>query len=87
MSTLNRFSPKNLNAEVITPVFKDKKNGKYKIISFYAKKARGLMSAYAISKGITEPAKLKRFNWEGYRYNKDLSQGAEWVFTREEAPK
>ncbi|MGH1487718.1 MAG: peroxide stress protein YaaA [Cellvibrionaceae bacterium] len=75
-----------LNAEIITPIFKDKKNGQYKIISFYAKKARGLMSAYAIKKGITEASKLKRFNWEGYRYNKELSKGNEWVFTRDEVP-
>jgi cytoplasmic iron level regulating protein YaaA (DUF328/UPF0246 family) len=79
--------PKALAAEIITPVFKDLKNGQYKIISFYAKKARGLMAAYAIKKGITEASKLKRFNWEGYRYNKDLSkQEGEWVFTRDVAP-
>ena len=74
-----------LNATIITPVFKDKKNGQYKIISFYAKKARGLMTAYAIRKGITDAAKLKRFNWEGYAYNKELSKGREWTFTRDEA--
>ena len=78
--------PTLLNARVITPVFKDLKNGQYKIISFYAKKARGLMSAYAIKKGIKDPAKLKRFNWEGYRYNKDLTKGDTWVFTRDEVP-
>ncbi len=76
--------PKELNAEIITPIFKDQKNGQYKIISFYAKKARGLMSAYAIKKGITDAAKLKRFNWEGYSYNKELSKGNDWVFTRDE---
>ncbi len=73
-----------LNATVITPIFKDKKKGQYKIISFYAKKARGLMSAYAIKKGINDVTKLKRFNGEGYAYNKELSKGDEWVFTREE---
>jgi cytoplasmic iron level regulating protein YaaA (DUF328/UPF0246 family) len=78
---------KGLNAEVITPVFKDLKNGQYKIISFYAKKARGLMAAYAIKKGITEATKLKRFNVEGYKYNKELSiKPGEWVFTRDKAP-
>ena len=75
--------PADLNAKVITPVFKDLKNGQYKIISFYAKKARGLMSAYAITKGITEASKLKRFNWEGYKYNKELTKDNEWVFTRD----
>jgi len=78
--------PKALKARVITPVFKDLKNGQYKIISFYAKKARGLMSAYAIKKSITEPTKLKRFNWEGYQYNKELTEGDNWVFTRDEVP-
>jgi len=73
-----------LNANVVTPIFKDKKNGQYKIISFYAKKARGLMSAYAIEKGITDAAKLKRFNREGYAYSKESSNESEWVFTREE---
>jgi cytoplasmic iron level regulating protein YaaA (DUF328/UPF0246 family) len=75
---------KELNAQLITPIFKDKKNGEYKIISFYAKKARGLMSAYAIKKGITEAAKLKKFNLEGYSFSKELSKGNNWVFTREE---
>lgn len=78
--------PKSLKAKVITPVFKDLKNGQYKIISFYAKKARGLMSAYAIKKGITDAEKLKRFNWQGYKYNKALSKGDSWVFTRDEVP-
>jgi cytoplasmic iron level regulating protein YaaA (DUF328/UPF0246 family) len=73
-----------LKADVVTPVFKDKKNGQYKIISFYAKKARGLMSAYAISKGISDASKLKRFKGAGYSYNKDMSEGNQWVFTREE---
>jgi hypothetical protein len=75
---------KELNARLITPIFKDKKNGEYKIISFYAKKARGLMSAYAIKKGITEAAKLKKFNLEGYSFSKELSKDNDWVFTREE---
>src|SRR5690606_707767 len=53
---------KHLNARVITPIFKDAKNGQYKIISFYAKKASGLMSRYIIDNQITEPEPLKRFN-------------------------
>lgn len=75
--------PAKLNARVINPVFKDNKNGRYKIISFFAKKARGLMSAYIIKKGIKDPAKIKRFNGSGYTYNKELTQGDNWVFTRE----
>jgi len=74
-----------LNADIVTPIFKDQKNGQYKIISFYAKKARGLMAAYAIHKKITDAKKLKRFNKEGYRYSAELSQGNDWVFIRDEA--
>ena len=75
---------KELDAELITPIFKDKKNGEYKIISFYAKKARGMMSAYAIKNGILEATQLKKFDAAGYAYNNSLSQGNNWVFTREE---
>ena len=75
-----------LNADIITPIFKDKKNGQYKIISFYAKKARGLMSAYAIKKGITDINELKHFNVQGYTYSTELSNEKEWVFIRDEMP-
>jgi cytoplasmic iron level regulating protein YaaA (DUF328/UPF0246 family) len=75
--------PKLLNAEVITPVFKDQKNGQYKIISFYAKKARGLMAAYMIKNGITEAKDLKKFNSDGYYFSKELSNDKEWVFLRD----
>ncbi len=74
-----------LNAEVITPVFKDWKNGRYKIISFFAKKARGRMSAYIIKNRLTQPAALKRYDWDGYRFDAKMSSGREWVFTRREA--
>jgi len=73
-----------LNAELITPVFKDKKNGEYKIISFYAKKARGMMSAYVIKNRLVEASKLKQFNGAGYAYSETLSEGNNWVFTREQ---
>ena len=73
-----------LNASVITPVFKDYKNGKYKIISFFAKKARGLMSAYIIKNRIEDPAKLKKFKVAGYRYDKESSTPTEWVYLRDE---
>ena len=76
--------PKSLNAEVITPVFKDLKNGKYRVISFFAKKARGQMARYAIEKGIEDPAGLKRFRVGGYRYSKAESTAREWIFTRDE---
>ena len=76
-----------LNARLITPIFKDEKNGKYKIISFYAKRARGLMVRYAAEHGITEPEMLKNFDYEGYSFNEAASNEAEWVFMREEQSK
>ncbi|GAB2198499.1 peroxide stress protein YaaA [Sessilibacter sp. MAH4] len=76
---------KVLNADIITPTFKDLKNGEYKIISFYAKKARGLMSAWAIRHSITQAQDLKGFDSNGYVYNESLSKGNTWVFTRDVA--
>lgn len=75
---------KKLQAEVITPVFKDQKNGQYKIISFFAKKARGMMSAYIVQNQLTDVEQLKAFDTAGYAYNKAMSSGGEWVFTRAE---
>ncbi len=73
---------KKLHAEVITPVFKDRKNGQYKIISFFAKKARGMMSAYIVQQRLTEAEQLKGFDLGGYAYNEAMSSPKEWVFTR-----
>ncbi|WP_020409453.1 peroxide stress protein YaaA [Hahella ganghwensis] len=75
--------PKKLNARVITPVFKDLKGDKYKVVSFWAKKARGLMARYIVQNRIDEPEGLKDFNEEGYRFRAEMSQGDEWVFTRD----
>ncbi len=77
---------RELDAEIITPVFKDLKNGKYKVISFFAKKARGQMARYIIEKALNDPAGIKRFRTDGYRYNKAESTAHEWVFTRDQAP-
>jgi cytoplasmic iron level regulating protein YaaA (DUF328/UPF0246 family) len=74
--------PKLLDVPVITPLFEDWKNGKYKIISFYAKRARGLMARYAAVKGITDPNKLKKFDLDGYRYVPDASSDNTWLFRR-----
>jgi cytoplasmic iron level regulating protein YaaA (DUF328/UPF0246 family) len=74
--------PKLLDAEIITPVFEDWKGGKYKIISFYAKRARGLMARYATVKGITRAEKLKAFDSEGYAFNEEASNDNTWVFRR-----
>jgi len=77
--------PKNINGRIITPVFKDWKNGQYKIISFYAKKARGLMCRYAIKNQISDAEQLKEFDLAGYQFDETLSKGDSWVFTRKEA--
>ncbi|TDG15719.1 peroxide stress protein YaaA [Seongchinamella unica] len=77
---------RQLDAEIITPVFKDLKNGKYKVISFYAKKARGQMARFIIEKELNDPAGIKQFRKDGYRYNKAESTAHEWVFTRDQAP-
>jgi cytoplasmic iron level regulating protein YaaA (DUF328/UPF0246 family) len=78
--------PKALDAEIITPVFKDLKGDKYKIISFYAKKARGQMARFIIDKEINEPEGLKKFRTDGYRYNKAESTARELIFTRDVPP-
>ncbi|REL25727.1 peroxide stress protein YaaA [Thalassotalea euphylliae] len=76
---------KGLNAErLITPQFKDWKNGQYKMISFFAKKARGLMARYIIQNQLTEAEQLKGFDLAGYGYNEELSKGDDFVFTRRE---
>jgi cytoplasmic iron level regulating protein YaaA (DUF328/UPF0246 family) len=73
---------KLLNVSIITPVFKEAKNGQYKMISFYAKKARGLMSRYIIDHKITEPEAIKGFDCDGYSFNQAHSTQDEWVFLR-----
>ncbi|WP_151635002.1 peroxide stress protein YaaA [Noviherbaspirillum aerium] len=74
--------PKQLDARVIYPVFEDWKNGKYKVISFFAKRARGLMARYAAIKGITQAEKLKQFNLDGYAHDPAASDDNHWVFRR-----
>ncbi|MGB0524356.1 MAG: peroxide stress protein YaaA [Flammeovirgaceae bacterium] len=76
------IQPKYLKGEVITPVFKDLKGDQYKVVSFFAKKARGMMAAFIIKNKIEEVEHIKAFDTEGYAYNADLSNGNEWVFTR-----
>jgi cytoplasmic iron level regulating protein YaaA (DUF328/UPF0246 family) len=76
--------PKQLAGNVITPIFKDTKNGKQKIISFYAKKARGMMSAFIIQNKIERADEIKQFDIAGYRFEPKQSTATEWVFTRPE---
>ena len=75
---------KQLDARVITPVFKDWKNGQYKMISFFAKKARGLMTRYCIDHKLSTPDALKAFDYEGYAYSEADSTQDEWVFLRQQ---
>lgn len=76
------INPKLLEAPVITPVFKDFKNGKLKIISFFAKKARGMMVRYVIDNNIENAEDLKGFNSGGYAFDANLSTDDQLVFTR-----
>ena len=73
-----------LQGQLIKPVFLDEKNGKFKVISFYAKKARGLMSRYIIENRLTQPEQLKSFNSEGYFFDAEASEEGELVFKRHE---
>jgi cytoplasmic iron level regulating protein YaaA (DUF328/UPF0246 family) len=77
--------PKALNARIITPVFKDWKGDNYKIISFFAKKARGMMASYIIRERITAVDAIRDFSGGGYAFNPALSAADEWVFTRRES--
>ncbi|MCU6433487.1 peroxide stress protein YaaA [Undibacterium sp. Jales W-56] len=73
---------KLLPGPVITPIFKDWKNGQYKIISFYAKRARGLMARYCALHKVKHPEKLKKFDLEGYAYYPEESDQQRWIFRR-----
>jgi len=76
---------KSLDGMIITPHFKDKKNGQYKVISFFAKKARGLMARYVIQKRIEDVAGLKAFSEAGYVFSPEQSTETDLVFLRDEA--
>ena len=77
--------PSALKARIVTPVFEDWKNGQYKIISFHAKRARGLMVRYAIDHRIEAVDGLKDFDSGGYRFDASASDADRWVFRRREA--
>lgn len=76
------INKKVLRSEVITPVFKDFKNGQLKTIMVYAKKARGAMARSIIENNWNEPDQIKLFNSDGYCFDENLSEGNTWVFTR-----
>jgi hypothetical protein len=74
---------KTLKAQILDVVFKEKKNDAYKVISIYAKRARGLMVNYIIRNRITESKALKNFSDEGYQYDETLSSDSSWVYIRD----
>ncbi|MCJ8346729.1 peroxide stress protein YaaA [bacterium] len=73
---------KSLKARIINIHFKDTKNGVLKVISFYAKKARGMMARYIVLERVKRPEDLKDFTSGGYAFNEELSAENDWVFTR-----
>ncbi len=73
---------KSLKGKVVTPIFKDWKNGEYKVISFYAKKARGIMAAYIIKNRLEAVEQLKGFNEANYVFSEEMSDENNLVFTR-----
>ncbi len=75
-----------LRARVITPAFKDEKDGKLRTLQFFAKRARGAMTRWAIDRRIARPEALKDCNADGYRFSAALSGGNDWVFTRPQPP-
>lgn len=74
--------PALLKAPVITPVFEDWKGGAYKIISFHAKRARGLMTRFAAVNAVSDVERLKEFDLEGYAFDAKATHGNNWVFRR-----
>ena len=74
---------KQLDAQIITPRFEDEKNGQYKVIAFYAKKARGLMVKYAADNKLTNAKQLKKFDLAGYYYVEKASDDKTWTFRRD----
>lgn len=73
---------KKIKARIITPAFKKNKDGNYQMVSFFAKRARGLMSRFIIQNNISDPEEMKAFDLEGYYFNNQLSKEDNWVFTR-----
>ena len=80
----NAVDTARIDARIITPTFKDLKNGRYKFISFFAKKARGLMAAYLIKNRVSTLKGLKAFDWQGYRFSEAQSSANQWVFLRDQ---
>ncbi len=75
---------RKLRLKLCEACFHDQKNGKYKVISFYAKKARGLMARFIIENQLNKAEDIKAFNTEGYYFDADNSSAKELVFKRDE---
>ena len=73
---------KVLLGRIVTPTFKEFKNGDYKVIMVFAKRARGLMARYIVDNNISNPEDLKLFDVDGYSFNVNMSTEDDWVFTR-----
>jgi cytoplasmic iron level regulating protein YaaA (DUF328/UPF0246 family) len=76
------IQPQALQADIITPSFKENKSGTHKVVGIYAKKARGLMSRFIIQNRITNVQDIKAFDLDGYTYNPNLSDSKTWAFIR-----
>ena len=84
MEYFSVLDKKLLEADIVTPVFKDYSKGKFKVISFFAKKARGKMAAWIIQNRIKDVDSLKDFNQDAYKYSKDESTAQKPVFLRKQ---
>lgn len=76
------IKPKELEADIITPVFKEQKGNQYKTIAVYAKMARGMMTRYIMKNRIDDPEDIKGFDWEGYLFSPGMSTEDVWTFVR-----
>lgn len=79
------IQPKRLSVPIIVPEFRDWKNGQYKMISFFAKKARGLMVRYMLEHDIRRVEDLQSFDWDGYRFDARRSTATHWQFLRDQS--
>jgi cytoplasmic iron level regulating protein YaaA (DUF328/UPF0246 family) len=79
------IQPARIDATVITPGFKEFRDGSYRFVTLYAKKARGMMCNYIIRNQVKNPEALKQFDVEGYQFNERISSEDQWVFTRGES--
>ncbi len=77
--------PERLKGRIITPTFKESRDGGFKVIGMLAKKARGLMSSFIIKNRLSDPEDLKAFDLDGYQFKPTLSSEREWAFTRARA--